>query len=165
MAQYGVERLKDKPYFNNDGWWVSPYNFVDEVSSEYAGKSVAIHDVTLRDGEQTFGVAFSPEERVRIAEALDEMLKDRTEKIDMVLELQVDDKALLARIEKRAKEEGRSDDTVDALKTRIEQYRSYSAEVLPYYQANNDVFAIDGMRNIDEVTLQIEAILAEDLAA
>lgn len=99
------------------------------------------------------------------AEALDEMLKDRSEKIDMVLELQVDDKALLARIKKRAKEEGRSDDTVDALKTRIEQYRSYSAEVLPYYQANNDVFAIDGMRNIDEVTLQIEAILAEDLAA
>jgi methanogen homocitrate synthase len=79
MAQYGVERLKDKPYFNNDGWWVSPYNFVDEVSSEYAGKSVAIHDVTLRDGEQTFGVAFSPEERVRIAEALDEMGVPRIE--------------------------------------------------------------------------------------
>ena len=99
------------------------------------------------------------------AQALDIMLKDRGEKIDMVLELQVDDKALLARIEKRAKEEGRSDDTVDALKTRIEQYREYSAMVLPYYQIQDNVYPIDGMRNIDEVTLQIEAILAEDLAA
>jgi hypothetical protein len=63
MTKFNSDRLKNRPYFNNDGWWVSPFNFVDEVSSEYKGKTVAIHDVTLRDGEQTFGVAFSPEER------------------------------------------------------------------------------------------------------
>lgn len=79
MAGYSVRRLKGKPYFDNDGWWVSPFNFIDEVSNEYDGKDVAIHDVTLRDGEQTFGVAFSPEERVRIAEALDEMGVPRIE--------------------------------------------------------------------------------------
>ena len=79
MAKYDVERLKGKPYFNNQGWWVSPFNFVDEVISDYAGKTAAIHDVTLRDGEQTFGVAFSPEERVRIAEALDEIGVPRIE--------------------------------------------------------------------------------------
>lgn len=99
------------------------------------------------------------------AEALDEMLKSRGQKIDMVLELQVDDNALLERIKKRAVEEGRSDDTVDAMKTRLEQYRSYSAEVLPYYKAQGDVMAIDGMRAIDEVTMQIEAVMGEDLAA
>lgn len=74
MPTYGIERLKDKPYFKNGAWWVSPFNFIiDEVSRDFKGKSVAIHDVTLRDGEQTFGVAYSPEERVRIAEALDEL--------------------------------------------------------------------------------------------
>lgn len=99
------------------------------------------------------------------AQALDMMLKDRGQKIDMVLELQVDDSALIARIEKRAKEEGRSDDTVDALKVRLDQYRQYSAIVLPYYQSQGDVMPIDGMRPVDEVTMQIEAILADDIAA
>ena len=98
------------------------------------------------------------------ATALDTMLKDKGAQIDMVLELQVDAGALIARIEKRAAEEGRSDDTVDAMKTRIEQYQSYSQEVLPYYAGKNLVQPIDGMRNIEEVTMQIEAILEDDLA-
>lgn len=99
------------------------------------------------------------------AQALDAMLAERGEKIDMVLELQVDDSALLSRIEKRAKEEGRSDDTVDAMKVRLEQYRSYSAEVLPYYKTKEIVYGVDGMRSIDEVTIQIEAVLEQDEAA
>lgn len=73
MRKYDLERLKNKPYFNNDGWWVCPFNFTEDVNKELKDKKVSIHDVTLRDGEQTFGVSFSPEERVRIAEALDEM--------------------------------------------------------------------------------------------
>jgi adenylate kinase len=99
------------------------------------------------------------------AQALDMMLKDRGEKIDMVLELQVEYDALLERIKKRALEEGRSDDTVDAMKVRIDQYKDYSAVVLPYYTVQDIVQPIDGMRSIDEVTMQIEAILADDIAA
>lgn len=83
----------------------------------------------------------------------------------MVLELQVDDAALLERIKKRAEEEGRSDDTVDAMKVRLDQYREYSAIVLPYYQAQDNVYKIDGMRSVDDVTMQMEAVLGEDLAA
>lgn len=79
MKMYNVDRMKGKPYFNNDGWWVCPYNFVDEVHKEFRGKNVTIHDATLRDGEQTFGAAFSPTERVRIAEALDGMNIPRIE--------------------------------------------------------------------------------------
>ena len=98
------------------------------------------------------------------AEALDDMLKEKNAKIDLVLELQVDADALLERIKKRAVEEGRSDDTVDAMKVRIEQYQSYSQEVLPFYKIQNLVRPVDGMRNIEEVTIQIEAILGDDLA-
>ena len=97
------------------------------------------------------------------AEALDKMLATRNQQIDMVLELEVDHDALLERIIKRAEEEGRSDDTVDAMKVRLDQYRSYAAEVLPYYTSKEIVFGIDGMRAIDEVTIQIEAVLSEDL--
>lgn len=80
MATYGIERLRNKPYFKDGAWWVSPFNFIiDEVINNYKGKQVVIHDSTLRDGEQTFGVAFSPDERVRIAEALDELGVPRIE--------------------------------------------------------------------------------------
>jgi isopropylmalate/homocitrate/citramalate synthase len=67
---YSVDRLKGKEHFENGRWWVSPLNFEPEVISDFRGKQVFIHDATLRDGEQTVGVAFSPEERVAIAEAL-----------------------------------------------------------------------------------------------
>jgi len=70
---YGVERLEGKEHFVNGKWWVSPLNFEPEVIGDFRGKKVQIHDVTLRDGEQTIGVAFSPEERVAIAEALAEI--------------------------------------------------------------------------------------------
>ena len=70
---YNVERLKGKEHFENGKWWVSPLNFEPEVISDFRGKKVQIHDVTLRDGEQTVGVAFSPEERVAIAEALSDI--------------------------------------------------------------------------------------------
>ena len=96
------------------------------------------------------------------AEALDAMLKEKGHGIDLVLELQVDHDALIARVEKRSLEEGRSDDTVEALKTRLSQYKDYSAVVLPYYKIKNIVQPIDGMRPIEEVTMQIEAILAQD---
>ncbi len=98
------------------------------------------------------------------AQALDVMLKDKGHKIDMVLELQVDHDALIERVEKRSQEEGRSDDNVEALKTRLAQYRDYSTVVLPYYKIQGIVSPIDGMRPIDEVTMQIEAILEDEAA-
>jgi len=97
------------------------------------------------------------------AQELDLMLAKHDQKIDLVLELDVDHNALIARVEKRAAEEGRSDDTVDALKVRLDQYRDYSAIVLPYYQIQSPVHKIDGMADIDEVTKSIETILQNHL--
>ncbi len=136
------------------------------VSDEIVIGMIADSMERVKDNRRIKGFIFDGFPRTNAqAQSLDMMLKGRGQKIDMVLELQVDDTALLARIEKRAKEEGRSDDTVAAMKTRLDQYREYSAIVLPYYQIQGNVYAIDGMRPIDEVTMQIEAILGEDIAA
>src|ERR1700676_1049118 len=70
--------MNDK-YFRDNEWWVSPYNFVPEVRNTYQlPKNVAIHDATLRDGEQTPGVVMSIKEKVEIAEKLDEIGVDRS---------------------------------------------------------------------------------------
>ena len=70
----------ENKYLQEDKWWVSPYNFAEEVTSEFElpGK-VEIHDATLRDGEQTPGVVFRKEDKVRIAQKLDEVGVERIE--------------------------------------------------------------------------------------
>ena len=93
------------------------------------------------------------------AKSLDQMLTDNGKKIDFVIELKVDDSALDARIEKRAKEEGRGDDNVVSLKKRLALYREYSADILPYYKSKDLHEAIDGMEAIDDVTSKILKIL------
>ncbi|MDI3531981.1 MAG: hypothetical protein PWR28_326 [Synergistaceae bacterium] len=67
-------------YFQEDKWWVSPYNFDEAVLGQFnIPARVKIHDATLRDGEQTPGVVFRKEDKVRIAQLLDEVGVDRIE--------------------------------------------------------------------------------------
>lgn len=61
-------------------WWVSPYNFRDEITSSWnIPNKVGLYDCTLRDGEQTPGVVFRKDEKVKIARALDEIKVARIE--------------------------------------------------------------------------------------
>jgi methanogen homocitrate synthase len=61
-------------------WWVSPYNFKADVRSGLQlPEKVEIHDATLRDGEQTPGVVFSIDDKIKIASKLDEIGVERIE--------------------------------------------------------------------------------------
>ncbi len=66
------------PYYQEDAWWVSPYNGIAMEGSTLP-ESIQIHDATLRDGEQTPGVVFTPEEKLRIARGLMEVGVERIE--------------------------------------------------------------------------------------
>lgn len=67
-------------HFQEGKWWVSPYNFQPEVrESLLLPPSVQIHDATLRDGEQTPGVVFSIDDKIRIASKLSEVGVERIE--------------------------------------------------------------------------------------
>ena len=65
-------KLLNQPYFDEQRW-VSPLNFMSEALYDKFPEKVKIHDVTLRDGEQTCGLVWREDERVRIALALDEL--------------------------------------------------------------------------------------------
>ena len=59
--------------WSSDKWFVSPYNFVEEVVKSFKlPEKVIIHDTTLRDGEQQAGLVFRKNEKIEIAMALDE---------------------------------------------------------------------------------------------
>ena len=79
-----------------------------------------------------------------------------------VIEIKVDEDALFARIEKRASETGgeRSDDNADVLAKRLKVYHDNTAPVLPYYEAKGLLKTVDGMASIDEVSGQINKVLA-----
>ncbi len=67
--------------WKTEDWWVSAYNYIPEVRKQlpHLPERVRFHDVTLRDGEQTPGVVFRKEEKVRIARLQDEAGVDRIE--------------------------------------------------------------------------------------
>ena len=61
-------------------WWTSPYNFSEDVvKNQHFSDSIELHDVTLRDGEQTPGVVFSKNDKLNIALKLDEAKVHRIE--------------------------------------------------------------------------------------
>ncbi len=100
------------------------------------------------------------------AAALDLLLRSKQTKLDRVVELKVDDTVLASRIEKRARETlaaggtVRPDDNVEALKTRLMAYYRETAPLTGYYFAHGLLTTIDGMAPIDDVTRQIDDVLA-----
>ena len=121
------------------------------------------------------------------AEALDRMLEDKGLKLDHVIEMKVDDAALVERITGRytcakcgrgyhdkfekPKVEGvcdvcgsteftrRADDNAETVTTRLAAYHKQTAPILPYYKERGVLETVDGMADIDVVTEQIEALL------
>ena len=95
------------------------------------------------------------------AEALDRMLADKGLRLDHVIEMKVDEKALFDRIAGRASEAGptRTDDTAETLGKRLAVYREQTAPILPYYRRKGILKEIDGMASIDGVAAAIARIL------
>ncbi|MBK3666906.1 adenylate kinase [Bradyrhizobium diazoefficiens] len=95
------------------------------------------------------------------AEALDELLKHKHLKLDAVIELRVNESALLSRVETRVAqmrergEEVRVDDTPEVLTRRLASYRSQTEPLIHYYSERRKLSTIDGMMAIDEVTRAI----------
>jgi len=59
--------------WKTDNWFVSPWNYVEEITRDFhPPKTVKIHDITLRDGEQQAGIIFTKDDKIRIAEKLAE---------------------------------------------------------------------------------------------
>ena len=121
------------------------------------------------------------------AEALDRMLEEKGLKLDHVIEMKVDDAALVERITGRytcakcgqgyhdkfqkPKVDGvcdvcgsteftrRADDNAETVTTRLAAYHKQTAPILPYYKERGVLETVDGMADIDVVTEQIEALL------
>src|SRR5207247_9541568 len=100
------------------------------------------------------------------AAALDELLKKKHLKLDAVIELRVNESALLQRVETRAAEtrargeEVRIDDTPEVLTKRLASYRALTEPLIHYYSERRKLLTVDGMMTIEHVTREINRILS-----
>jgi adenylate kinase len=158
-----------------------------------AGELVSDEIVTALIGErldsaQAKGAIFDGYPRTQAqAEALDLLLSERGRKLDYVIELVVDEDALVDRITGRfscarcgtgyhdrfkpTKVAGvcdvcgstefvrRPDDNEQTVRRRMAEYRAKTAPILPYYESRGLVRRVDGMESVDEVAAQIDAVL------
>lgn len=100
------------------------------------------------------------------AEALDDLLKKKHMRLDAVVELRVNESALLNRVETRVAEmrargeEVRVDDTPEVLSKRLASYRTLTEPLIHYYSERRKLLTVDGMMTIEHVTREIGRILA-----
>ena len=100
------------------------------------------------------------------ADAVEAMLAERGIGLDTVVELVVDDKALVGRIVKRAEDAKaagqpvRKDDNPAVFEERLREYYKKTAPLIGYYYAKGKLRTVDGMANIDAVTAEIGKVLA-----
>jgi adenylate kinase len=85
------------------------------------------------------------------AEALDAFLTNKGEKIAGVIQLDVDQDVIKHRIAERQKISGRADDDAEKLLKRIDEYFSKTIHVIPYYEAQGKVSAVNGVGKIEDI--------------
>ncbi len=92
-------------------------------------------------------------------EAMDKILEEQNESINVVLWLDVDDDELIARLLKRGKDSGRDDDTFDTIKSRLEVYYRKTEPLKDFYSKQGKLVQIDGTGTVDEIFSRIEEVV------
>lgn len=97
------------------------------------------------------------------AQKFDEMLGTRNMPVSVVISLEVGDEELVRRLVKRGLESGRSDDTEEVIRQRLEVYNQQTKPLLDYYSKGNLLRTVHGIGSIDEIFLDVCKVVDENL--
>ena len=89
------------------------------------------------------------------AEALDSVLERLGQPVDIAVSVTINDAEIVDRLSKRALEEGRSDDTEDVIRNRLQVYAEKTAPVAGHYARRGQLREVDGMGSVEEVNRRI----------
>ena len=92
-------------------------------------------------------------------EELDDILEETEKKLDVVVQLTADSEELLRRLSGRAQEQGRSDDTPEVIKRRLDVYEEQTAPLIDIYASRSLVAKVNGLGDIGDVTNRIIEVL------
>ncbi len=96
--------------------------------------------------------------------ALDENLARHANQVDLVIELQADQDELVRRIRGRSQTDGRTDDTLETLQHRLEEFHRQTAPLTEYYQSQGKLQVVDARGSLDEVFESVRLCIGEYLA-
>lgn len=95
------------------------------------------------------------------ARALDSMLEEMGQQLDVALNLDVPDEELIKRLLDRAQKDGRKDDTEPVIKNRLKVYNDQTHPLIEYYSKNGLLRSINGLGSMEEITARIRSTLKE----
>ncbi|MBQ2402852.1 MAG: adenylate kinase [Prevotella sp.] len=145
----GTELGKTAALYINDGNLVPDALIIDMLAATLDKK-----------GKDIKGVIFDGFPRtIAQAEALDTMLEERGQKVNVVIGLEVDDEELIKRIVLRGQTSGRADDNEETAKKRLDTYYGQTLPLKDYYVAQGKYAKINGVGSIDSIYANIAAAI------
>src|SRR5437870_9524120 len=93
------------------------------------------------------------------AELVDRTLAERGQRLNHILLLDVPEEELVRRMSSRATQEGRSDDTAEAIKTRLQVYQRDTAPLIAHFAQRGIVHRVPGTGTVDAIATEIQRII------
>lgn len=162
IAEFGVAHISTGDVLRAE---IKAGSELGQTAAKYINDGKLVPDSLIIDmlaqtldtlGKDVPGVIFDGFPRtIAQAEALDEMLSDRGEKVSTVIGLEVEDAELIQRIIARGKTSGRADDNEETAKKRLNTYYAQTLPLKDFYMAQGKYARINGMGDIDDIYAEI----------
>ena len=166
IAEFGVEHISTGDVLRGE---IKAGTELGKTASAYINEGKLVPDSLIVDmlastldskGKDIKGVIFDGFPRtIAQAEALDAMLKERGQEVNVVIGLEVDDAELIKRIIARGKTSGRADDNEETAKKRLDTYYSQTLPLKDFYIKQGKYAKINGVGSIDEIYAEISAAI------
>ena len=166
IAEFGVEHISTGDVLRAE---IAANTELGKTAALYINDGKLVPDTLIIDmlaatldkkGKDINGVIFDGFPRtIAQAEALDSMLEERGQKVNVVIGLEVDDEELIKRIVSRGKTSGRADDNIETAKKRLNTYYGQTLPLKDFYIAQGKYAKINGVGCIDDIYANISAAI------
>ncbi len=140
--------------------WVASYIDAGKLAPDHLVMRIVAQK--LQSDECENGALFDGFPRTIIqAQLLDDYLAEQGIKLDMALELKVEEEVLIQRLLKRAQIDGRADDNYETIRERLHVFKTQTAPLTEYYDLQGKLERVDGMQSEERVFADIKACVAK----
>ncbi len=140
--------------------WVASYIDAGKLAPDHLVMRIVAQK--LQSDECENGALFDGFPRTIIqAQLLDDYLAEQGIRLDMALELKVEEEVLIQRLLKRAQIDGRADDNYETIRERLHVFKTQTAPLTEYYELQGKLERVNGMQSEEEVFADIKACVAK----
>lgn len=165
-SQLGIPHISTGDIFRSNvsaetelGLLAKKYMDAGEYVPDSVTNEMVKHRLAQSDAAAGFLLDGYPRTVAQVAE-LDAILQKLGSKVDLVIELTVDIDEVVSRLVQRAAQQGRTDDSEDVIRRRLEVYAEQTAPLIEAYRARGLLKAVDGMGEIEQVRARLNQLVA-----